>query len=281
MREFADIMRLIIFTDLDGTLLDHSTYSYQKALRSLSIIKKDGIPLIICTSKTAAEIEAFNKKIKNRDPFASENGGALFIPKGYFGFDFKYHKETPKYRIIEIGKQHSLLMDALKEIRESTRISIKGISEMTIKELMEKTGLDRRGALLAKKRDYSEPFILQDRNHSEIKRIKREVIERGLNLTEGGRFYHLMGNNDKGIAVRILTAMYKKELETVTVVGIGDSINDIPMLEEVDIPVLVMRPNRRYDPRIKLNGLLRSGGIGPDGWNRAVLKILKKEVNNG
>lgn len=268
--------RLIIFTDLDGTLLDYSTYSYQKALRSLSLIKKNGIPLIICTSKTAAEIEVFNRKIKNRAPFVSENGGGLFIPKGYFGFEFKYHKETPKYRIIETGSQHSLLMNALKEIRESTSTSIKGISEMSIKELIEKTGLDRRGALLAKKRDYSEPFILLSGNHSEMKRVKREVIERDLNLTEGGRFYHLMGNNNKGIAVKILTAMYKKEFETMTVVGIGDSINDLPMFEEVDIPVLVMKSNRRYDPRIKLNGLLRAGGIGPDGWNRAVLKILKR-----
>ena len=83
-------MQKIIFTDLDGTLLDHNTYSFKKAFPALRIIKKKKIPLIICTSKTKGEIEHYRKKLKNNHPFVSENGGAIFIPKDYFDFKFRY-----------------------------------------------------------------------------------------------------------------------------------------------------------------------------------------------
>jgi mannosyl-3-phosphoglycerate phosphatase len=76
----------IIFTDLDGTLLDYSTYSFEKALPALQLLKEKDIPLIICSSKTKKEIEYYRKKLDNHHSFISENGGGIFIPKGYFGF---------------------------------------------------------------------------------------------------------------------------------------------------------------------------------------------------
>ena len=56
-------MRWIVFTDMDGTLLDHDTYSYEQAKDALLMLKEKNIPLIVCTSKTRAEIVDFRKKI--------------------------------------------------------------------------------------------------------------------------------------------------------------------------------------------------------------------------
>ena len=92
-------MQQIIFTDLDGTLLDKK-YSYSPANQALKLVKKQKIPIIICTSKTRAEIEYYRKKLRNKDPFISENGGAVFVPKKYFDFKFK-SKSKGKYDVIE------------------------------------------------------------------------------------------------------------------------------------------------------------------------------------
>lgn len=78
--------KIIIVTDLDGTLLDCSDYSFDKALPALQLIKEKNIQLIICSSKTRKEIEHYRKKLYNLHPFVSENGGGIFIPKGYFKF---------------------------------------------------------------------------------------------------------------------------------------------------------------------------------------------------
>jgi len=77
--------RIVIFTDLDGTLLDHCTYSYKEAEKALESIRRKNIPLIVCSSKTREEIEIYRKKLLNNGPFISENGGAIFIPEQYEG----------------------------------------------------------------------------------------------------------------------------------------------------------------------------------------------------
>jgi mannosyl-3-phosphoglycerate phosphatase len=76
--------QIIVFTDLDGTLLDYRNYSFEKALPALELIKQKNIPLVICSSKTRSEIEYYRKKLSNDHPFISENGGGIFIPKDYF-----------------------------------------------------------------------------------------------------------------------------------------------------------------------------------------------------
>ena len=46
----------VVFSDLDGTLLDHSTYSWKAAAPALAALRDRGIPLILASSKTSAEI---------------------------------------------------------------------------------------------------------------------------------------------------------------------------------------------------------------------------------
>ena len=46
----------IFFSDLDGTLLDHENYDWSAAKPALSELKRQGLPLILASSKTAAEI---------------------------------------------------------------------------------------------------------------------------------------------------------------------------------------------------------------------------------
>ncbi len=57
-------------------------------------------------------------------------------------------------------------------------------------------------------------------------------------------------------------------------VGIGDSLNDLPLLLNVDHPILVQKPDGSYDPDIDLPSLIRAPGIGPAGWNQAILGLL-------
>ena len=82
--------KLVIFTDLDGTLLDRNTYSFEPAQSTLHLIKQKNIPLVLSSSKTRAEIEFYRRRLENDHPFISENGGAVFIPRDYFSFQFSY-----------------------------------------------------------------------------------------------------------------------------------------------------------------------------------------------
>src|SRR4030067_130990 len=96
------LLKTIIFTDLDGTLLHPRTYSYDEAKPALELIRKRHIPLVLCSSKTWAEIEAYRKRLDNRHPFIVENGGGIFIPEGYFPFPVDGEARNG-YRVIHLG----------------------------------------------------------------------------------------------------------------------------------------------------------------------------------
>ncbi|HON96275.1 MAG TPA: HAD hydrolase family protein [Deltaproteobacteria bacterium] len=75
--------RLIVFTDLDGTLLNHGDYSWEAARPALEKTRALGIPLVICTSKTRPEVELLRAEIGVAGPFIVENGGGIFFPREY------------------------------------------------------------------------------------------------------------------------------------------------------------------------------------------------------
>jgi len=260
-------MQKIIFTDLDGTLLDNDTYSFEKAKESLRIIKKNKIPLIFCTSKTKAEIEYYREKIDNKDPFISENGGAIFIPKNYFKFKFNFDEKNKNYFIIELGIDYSKLQEVIKKIKRNN-IKISNFGDMTTNEISKITNLPIKNAKFAKMRYYDEPFILHDKDKE--KALLKIIKKNKLNCTKGTRFYHLIGNSDKGKAVRVLINLFKRKYRNIATYGFGDSKNDFEMLNSVDNAYLVMKRDRKYASK----NYEKADGIGPEGFNKEILRIL-------
>ncbi|MFQ5602455.1 MAG: HAD-IIB family hydrolase [bacterium] len=268
---------LIIFTDLDGTLLDHQSYQFAPALPALNKIKQQQIPLILVSSKTASEMEVLRKTLQNTHPFIVENGGAVFIPESYFGVDFHYQRKEAKYLILELGLPYPEIRACLNKIKAKTGLPIVGFGDLSVAEIVQLTGLIKNEAKLAKQRRYNEPFVVQDkRKKSRLEELLPICRELGLNLTRGNRFYHLMGKNDKGLAVRKLRHIYAKAWNApFKTIGVGDSWNDFPMLQEVDLPVLVRNASDEYEPQILMEMQpILADGMGPQGWNQAILQLI-------
>jgi mannosyl-3-phosphoglycerate phosphatase len=264
----------IVFTDLDGTLLTHDTYSFEPARTALSCLEKKRIPLLICTSKTRSEIEKIRNQLQNTHPFISENGGAVFIPKDYFRFRFSFAKENSDYFIIEIGTPYSEIRKVLKKTSQLFPNKIRGFADLSSQEVANLCGLSQDQAKLAKQREYDEPFLLEE--EFLLDKIRKIAKESNLQITRGGRFFHMTGPNDKGKAVLILKELYKREKEFVKIISLGDSQNDLPMLRVSDYPVLVQKPNRSYDPAIQIDHLMYADGVGPVGWNKAIIDLLSR-----
>jgi mannosyl-3-phosphoglycerate phosphatase len=265
--------QLIVFTDLDGTLLDAETYAFDASREALDALRARSVPLIPASSKTRAEIERLRADLDHHHPFIVENGGGMFIPKGYFDFPLEGAVLRGPYQVIEFGLPYAALRLALKEIAHALNCRVRGFGDMTTEEVAERMGLSSSDALLAKQREYDEPFIVES-VPLPVDEIHCKAEARGLRCTSGGRFYHLMGPNDKGSACRYLIDCYRRRFGAITTVGIGDSLNDLTMLAEVDRPLLVQRADGTYDPGVTLSSLTRAQGVGPQGWNRAILSVL-------
>jgi mannosyl-3-phosphoglycerate phosphatase len=264
---------IAIFTDLDGTLLDVATYSWEAARPALELIRQRAIPLILCSSKTRTEIEALRQQLDNHDPFISENGGGIFIPNGYFDFSFSFQKKVSHYQVIELGTPYARLREAFLLITQQTGIHLKGYGDLSAGEISAQTGLSIQDAQLSTQREYDEPFFFMGTDEQR-KRILQIIEEMGLNWSRGSRFDHLTGANDKGKAVNILKGLFEQKLGKVTTVALGDSPNDLPMLKAVDYPILVQKAGGQYEDSIQLYNLIKAEGIGPEGWKKAIFRLL-------
>lgn len=269
--------QLVIFTDLDGSLLDPVTYSWAAAREALDTLRQCEIPLVLVSSKTRAEIESLRIGLRHHHPFISENGGAVFIPTGYFSKTPAQGRRHDGLEVIELGTPYETLRTALREIERAVGIPMRGFRDMSVEEVAERTGLGRADAELAMEREYDEPFLVEGPS-TLLAAIQREAKERGLTVTRGGRFHHLLGESDKGRACLHVLNRYRQEGEglprPVWSAAIGDSANDLPMLRVVDQPIAVQLQDGSYDPGLHLSNLHRAPGVGPIGWNLAILDLL-------
>jgi mannosyl-3-phosphoglycerate phosphatase len=263
----------IVFTDLDGTLLDHDTYSWDAAQPAIDRLESSGVPWILVTSKTRAEVEWWRKQLGNRHPFIVENGAAAFIPKNYFPFRVRAAVQRDDYEILEWGRDYGYLVSHLKQASRNSKCRVRGFHEMTSAEISLACGLPLEQAALAKLREYDEPFWILDLNRAD--RLLRFVEKEGLHWTKGGRLWHVTGENDKAVAVIALQKLYERAFGPLVTIGLGDAINDAPFLKHVNVPVLVRSPES-----VELQNAVPKGIItnqpGPAGWNEALIKMIRK-----
>lgn len=261
-------MKPVIFTDLDGTLLD-SEYSFSAALPVLKRIKDEEVPLVPVTSKTRAEVERILERLSIKGPFITENGGGVYIPEGSLPFPVK-GEAYDGMRVIKLGIDYEEIRAAFADIREKTGFRMTGFGDMTAEEITARTGLPAEEAHLAKMRDFDEPFFLES---GSLDALRPLAEARGVTIA-AGRILHMTGRNDKGKAVAILKDAYRAVFRKIATIGLGDAQNDIPLLKSVDYPVLVKKREGVYERVDGIPALIKADGIGPEGWAKAVTGIL-------
>ncbi len=272
---------IVLFTDLDGTLLDQHTYSWREASEALAEIERRKIPLIFCTSKTRAEVEFLRRKIDNSHPFITENGGGVFIPHGYFPQRVEGAVTVKTYHCLALARPYDEILDALDEIASEAGVEAVGFHKMSAKEIAENSGLDPQQVQLARQRDFDEPFFLAGATPAKEQKFIRLARERKMEVVRGTRFWHIHAGSDKGRAVRELMKHYRamRRGEKLRAIAFGDSANDLPMLVAADTAVLLPKPDGSFDEAVtaKLPRIIRGSAPGPAGWNEAVLQLLEAQ----
>ena len=281
--------RYLIFSDIDNTLLQsyiikegeiYHTEEYGEIKEIVQRLRKNHIPLVLCSSKTRVEQEKIRKYLEIKDPFIVENGGAIYIPENYFPIDLEELglsiNRIDKNLVIELGKSYNRIIETLQEIREISSIEFIAVHDLSLPELAQKVGITINDAKLMASREYSETVL--EININELDNLKKILNHRGLSILQGTRYNTISSLHDKGSAISILKKLYamKFEKEHIESIGIGDALNDIPMFENVDKPFLVRNIQNSYTP-MKINNLTRVIGIGQTGWKEIILKYILKE----
>lgn len=258
---------LLVFSDLDGTLLSHEDYCWESARPALTALKEAGAGVILATSKTAAEVAPLRRSMGlGRWPAIVENGAGL-LGAG---------KETASQ-----CSRYTDLLDRIAVLPPGFR----GFRAMSDHEVADLTGLTLGSARNARTRDFSEPGVWQG-TEADLGRFLKAVRSAGLQAQRGGRFLTLSFGGNKADRLRDLARLYSAGLTA----ALGDAPNDAAMLQAADVGFIVSNPHGPDLPPLpgEAEGRIRRTELaGPAGWNAAVLGLLqdlnltKEEASDG
>lgn len=279
----------VIFTDLDGTLLDHDDYSYHAVESLLVELHTKSINVIPTTSKTASEVLQLRADIGFNTPFIIENGAAIFIPQHAFSTQ---PEDTQLVSILDSNDQlchfwrkafcepRSHWLKVIEKLQGQYGDLYQGFSQLTALQVSQLTGLKLEEATKAKQRDFSEPLHWLGTDQQKQLFIEH-LNQLGVKVLQGGRFVHLSGNCDKGQAMQWLLNLYQQNsflpLNKTKYISIalGDSHNDIAMLEQADYAIRIASPHHDLPPLQRTQQMISSQQYGPKGWNETIRMILK------
>ena len=269
--------RWIVVSDLDGSLLDHYTYSSEEAKSSLDLLRQLDLPLILNTSKTLRETLDVASEIGIRSPLIVENGGGVFIPKK--NSEGKYwaveNELLHRKEWIPVGARRTDIVKTLKHLKHAWDLKFTSFDEMTLGELEIHTGLPESSLYAALDREFSEPLLWQD-SSTNLDWLSSKLEKVGLQIVKGGRFHTVSGKHNKGTSLDWMRSFFKTSMSShVKIIALGDSMNDLPMLEAADIAICI---RSHANPPLKSNQktIITSTNTGVKGWNESVLSHIKK-----
>ena len=249
-----------VVSDVDGTLMDHN-YDLTPARETVKTLQELSIPVILCTSKTEAEVKVIRKQLNLKDPYIVENGAAI------------YGESLTKVNgQIILGEKYEILEKVLKNISIEINFHLKPLNKLSDQEATLLTGLKGHSLHLMRDRHWSMPFLNPpDYIEDELKICCKKY---NVEIFRGNRMSHMLSiNSDKGKAIKELLKYANNP--DIKIIGLGDSPNDLPLLLNSDYKIVIPSPN---GPNLnlldKLNNFEYTLAIEPNGYG------WKNEINN-
>ncbi|HEV7969086.1 MAG TPA: HAD hydrolase family protein [Candidatus Acidoferrales bacterium] len=274
--------RHLIFTALEGALIDSRTGSSAGAEEALSELERRKIPFVLLTSRTREEIEPIRRKLGHNHPFVAENGGGIFFPDGYFSLRIPGAVRTARYLSIAQGRPYAEVCEALDEIAEECAVGVAGFHHMSLREIADNTGLRPRDAELARAREFDEPFYFTSADDKAVARFVEAAHARGFDTRHGHTFWHLSAKCDAARAVRTLAKLFREATHIkLRLVGIGGGQEDLPWLRAMDHAMLLPdsretanSPEPRQENPVRTGAIVMGDAPGAAGWNKEILNII-------
>ena len=273
--------RLVVVTDIDDSLLEPGARALPSERAALDFLTDRGIPLVINSSRTHAEIERIQETLRLLTPSISEHGSALFIPLGSFPSIPDRAARAVGGHIIEFGRPYHEIVDAVRETARELGVEIVGFADLTIEDAARELGVTDVEAQLAKLREYTELIRIADETDARRSHVLNALRRRGLRCWPIGRHHLVTATRDRAESLLTLKALWRHAWgEPPCIVGVGNSEDDVTWLRYADVAVIVQNDHNGVARILsKLPTARVSQRPGRVGWSDAIVEFVGADLN--
>jgi mannosyl-3-phosphoglycerate phosphatase len=171
------------------------------------------MPLVLCSTKTRAELEFVQQGLGLRHPFVCENGAPVYVPTGYFDLALPTTRAAPGYEVVEFRRPYAEIVDVLGRTARRLGIDIIGFHDMAIEDVALECHLPLLQARLAKMREYGEPFRIVGGNARHRQQLVRALWAAGVACTCIGPYDHASAPVDEIDGINLLCKLYRRAFD--------------------------------------------------------------------
>lgn len=264
--------KVIIFTDLDETLLKENKYNHNILNNFIKTLLKKEYEIIPVTSKTYLEVIDLLKQIKYKFPFSVENGAAYYIPVNN-SKNYLYKKIVNSYAI----KKNAIKKILNKRILKTYLQNLKYIEDLSIEDQKKITKLNSKQLEGFNSREYSIPVLISGDKYFK-KKLEETLFKYNLKIVFGGKLNNISGLHSKLNALCFFSYKYKQKLKNTKIISIslGDNQNDIEILSNSNYSGIIKNKNYKILNLNKKKNIFRSVTEAPFGWVEVLKKIIIK-----
>jgi mannosyl-3-phosphoglycerate phosphatase len=268
------LLPVVVFADVDEAFLASRSSTPPSNIEQ--ILAREQVTLVLSSSMTRAELDACQQMLGIRCPFICESGAAVLVPYRHFPFDVPRDRDLPGYHVIEFGRRYSEIVTVLHRTAARLEVPVIGFSDLSVEQVANECGLSLSHARLAKLREYDEPFRLVNVTPDAHDRLWRGLRGLRLNCTYRGYFEHVGAPIDQGLAVSVLSSLYRRAFGALVTVGLGSAKNSAALLHRVKWPFIAepaaaipTTPSAPGIPRVHV-------ATDPSAWVEAILYLANR-----
>lgn len=241
-----------IFLDMDGTILTHQNKVNQKTKEIIDQLRETGVYVFIATGRDAGEIQGLVPEDFQVDGLITSNGAAGYVNGENI---FKHSLPFPLVKtVIEKAREHQVYYELFPY--EASRIVLKEDKPFILEEVKEpkpetvgiNEWVSRQEAVEGKiawteqivGEEFSK-FYLFARTEEKINRFKNDLeqVKEKIDFTASSSSKFnvevMAANTNKATGIQQMLEHF--QLTGSEILAIGDSYNDLPMLQFVDTAV--------------------------------------------
>lgn len=247
-----------------------------------------GIPAVWLTSRSRLQFDEPRRKLGHRHPFIAEDGCATYLPEDYFHLRPESNLSKSqrastirlgRFTCIPVAEPLPAATEAIETLSADTGVPVVPLRLLSLRELVQNTGLPEREAELTRQRDFDEVFFLAGVSDQDVQRFLADALNRKLQLRQHGVFWSAAIGASTQRCIRDLSRLYDRALrQHAHIVGVATEDLSVGLFPYCERTILLTNRTRDgHSADHALNTKARQLQLhAPDLWERVLEAISNK-----